>query len=167
MQKTPFAPAILLLASLAASSNAQVTPGIRVNQLGFYGAAPKAAAVVGAASEDFLLLSPNLADTVFRGKLKAAALWDPSQETARLADFGAFTQAGRYVLSVPGLGVSAPFPIDNRAHFELVRGSLRAYYYQRAGMALEAAHAGKWVSECLQRNTTCSCRFTAGGRRLR
>lgn len=143
MQKTLFA--ALLLSSLAVSSNAQVTPGIRINHLGFYGAAPKTAAVVGAATDDFYLVSPSLADTAFRGKLKAAALWEPSQETARLADFSAFTEAGQYVLAVPGLGVSAPFPIGNRSHFELTRGVLRAYYYQRAGLALEAAHAGKWA----------------------
>lgn len=134
-----------LASSLAVIGHAQVSPGIRVNQLGFYGAAPKTAAVVGAASDDFFILSPNLADTAFRGKLKAAALWEPSQESARLADFSTVVAPGQYVLSVPGLGVSAPFPIDNRAHFDLIRGSLRAYYYNRSGINLEAAHAGKWA----------------------
>lgn len=143
---TPLAP--ILAAAIAAfppPGNTAVTRDIRVNQVGFFGAGPKSAAVVGAASDDFLLLSSNLADTVFRGKLGEEARWEPSQEMARIADFGAFTAPGRYVLAIPGLGVSNAFAIGSPAQLDLARASLRAFYYQRASITLEKAFAGKWA----------------------
>jgi endoglucanase len=146
------APAILAVHALAAAAppaqgSSAVSPPFRINQIGYYGPATKVAAVVSAAADDFYVVNADRPDTVFRGKLSAEALWDASQEKARLADFSALQTPGRYVLAVPGLGVSDPFPIGSGSQLELVRGSIRAFYYQRASTALDKAHAGKWARD--------------------
>jgi endoglucanase len=145
------APALFTLAAATmppAHGNTAASPPYRINQIGYYGPATKVAAVVSTApADDFFVLAADRADTVFRGKLSAETLWDASQEKARLADFSALQEPGRYVLAVPGLGASDAFTVGSGPQLELLRGSIRAFYYQRASTPLEKAHAGKWARE--------------------
>ncbi|RYF65202.1 MAG: hypothetical protein EOO39_25270, partial [Cytophagaceae bacterium] len=50
----------------------QSAEAIRLNQVGFYPAAPKVAVVVGASANKFYLTTPDRATTVFTGVLGAA-----------------------------------------------------------------------------------------------
>ncbi|MDB5105184.1 MAG: glycoside hydrolase family 9 [Fibrobacteres bacterium] len=122
-----------------------LSPDIRLNQIGFHPQAGKKAVIVAPTASTFFIASPDLADTVFIGVLGEAKPWAPSGEQARLADFSACSRPGQYVLGVPGLGVSHPFRIDAHADLELTRGSIRAFYYQRASAVLAPANAGKWA----------------------
>ena len=122
-----------------------VSSNIRINQVGFYTKSSKLAAVVNAVGDDFFFLSSNLVDTVFRGKLGVETIWDASNEKTRLADFSEFMKPGQYVFMVPGVGVSSTFLIGDHAYLDLTRGSIRAYYYQRASQTLDKAYAGKWA----------------------
>ena len=124
------------------------SPDIRINQIGFHPQASKRAVVVnlpGTSSLPFYVITPDLADTVFRGELGAEKLWASSNEQARLADFSACVKPGQYILDVPGKGVSHPFRIDGHVDQELAKGAIRAFYYQRSSSQLTATHAGKWA----------------------
>ena len=131
---------------LLASQGTQPRPSeaIRVNQIGFYPGAPKAAFIVGDAGDTFYILTADLKDTAFTGRLRPARATSSSSDTTRAADFSALRTPGRYVVLVPGLGVSYPFEIRPRVHEELVRAALKAFYFQRASLALEPRYAGKW-----------------------
>ena len=131
---------------LLASQGTQPRPSeaIRVNQIGFYPGAPKAAFIVGHAGETFYVLTADLKDTAFTGRLRPAGATSSSSDTPRAADFSALRTPGRYVVLVPGLGVSYPFEIRPRVHEELVRAALKAFYFQRASAALEPRYAGRW-----------------------
>lgn len=133
---------------LAAAAAWSLPPSadIRLNQIGFHPQSPKKGVVVNAAAATtFFIATPDLADTVFTGPLGEEKLWPPSGEAARLADFSACAKPGQYVLGVPGIGISHPFRIDGHANLELARGSIRAFYYQRASAVLASANAGKWA----------------------
>jgi endoglucanase len=51
-----------------------------------------------------------------------------------LCDFSEFKTPGRYVLSVPGVGRSFAFPIDEQAWEVPLRVSFRGFYHQRSGI---------------------------------
>jgi endoglucanase len=143
-----FLPALSIAAFCVSSvtvSAADLSPNIRLNQIGFHPQAPKKGVVVNTEATTFFIATPDLADTVFSGALGAEYVWAPSAERARLADFSACKQPGQYVFGVPGLGVSHPFRIDGQINLEPTRGAIRAFYYQRASSILLAAHAGKWA----------------------
>src|SRR6266487_3462830 len=120
------------------------TDAIRLNQTGFYPGAPKAAFIVGAAGETFRVLTTDLSDTAFTGRLGPPRGTALSSDTTRAADFSALRTRGRYVVLVPGLGASHPFAIQPRMHEELVRAALKAFYFQRASLRLEPRYAGNW-----------------------
>ncbi|HEX8328931.1 MAG TPA: glycoside hydrolase family 9 protein [Hymenobacter sp.] len=126
--------------------NAQaLTDNIRLNQVGFYPAAPKLAVVTGAGDKAlaFRISSPDLSTTVFKGTLRPA----PGAvlgSRVRVADFSACTKPGLYVVSVPGVGKSYPFRIGPDAHLALAKAALKSYYYQRASTELPARYAGPW-----------------------
>lgn len=122
-----------------------VTARIRLNQLGFYPAAPKTAIVTGdVSSANFYITSTNLRDTVFTGTLSEEKHSAYSTIKTRAADFSSFKARGSFVLFVPGLGHSYVFQISDHANKEAAIATLKGFYYQRVSMPLEEAYAGKW-----------------------
>ena len=128
----------------------QATDEIRLNQIGFYPTSVKTAIVVDAPGlnapvAEFFVVTSDRADTVFTGSPGGEETWDPAGETARVADFSALDRTGEFVLAVPALGVSHPFEIRPYVHQDVARAALKAYYFQRASMALEPEYAGPWA----------------------
>ncbi|WP_266368951.1 glycoside hydrolase family 9 protein [Tellurirhabdus rosea] len=133
----------LLLAGVS-TVLAQTGPeAIRLNQLGFYPQAPKTAAVAADAPTAFAVVSGK--DTVFRGQLSAPRTSPYSGKKTRLADFSAVRKPGKYVLVVPGVGVSYPFEIRNNVNEPVAKASLKGFYFQRLSMPLDEKYAGKWA----------------------
>jgi endoglucanase len=133
--------AIALLAGVAPAFGA---PGaIGVNQLGFLPGAQKLAAVQAAGADRFQVRDAA-GKTVLEGRLGAAATWDASGESVRLADFSALRTPGIYRIAVAGLPDSPPFPVSATAYRALDAGAIRAYTLNRAGIALDARVAGTW-----------------------
>ncbi|HEY0780130.1 MAG TPA: glycoside hydrolase family 9 protein, partial [Gemmatirosa sp.] len=141
--------AISALGTAAATvTNGRVAPSphIHVNQVGFDPREPKAAVVVGdGGTGAFAVVTADRGDTVFAGTLAAARTWTPSNEVARLAEFGAVVRPGRYVLTVAGVGTSDPFTVRPAAAREVARAAIKAFYFQRASTDLPAQYAGRWA----------------------
>jgi endoglucanase len=133
-----------LLASAGPLRAQQPAAAIRLNQVGFYPAAPKVAVVVGATANKFYLTSPGQTTPIFTGVLGAARYDSLARQSTRPADFSGCQQVGTFVLSVPGVGVSAPFQIRPRVHAAVAQAALKAFYYQRASTALPPTYAGAW-----------------------
>ncbi|MBW8761119.1 MAG: glycoside hydrolase family 9 protein, partial [Microbacterium sp.] len=118
---------------------------VRMSQIGFLPNAPKTAVVVGATSSAFAIVSER-GDTVLRGSLSAPRSWALSgEEGIRRADFTRLTRPGRYRLVVSGVGTPAPFEIVTERLHELARATLKAFYFQRSGVPIDARYAGKWA----------------------
>lgn len=138
---------ILLLLTLSFDHLAaqNVTAGIKLNQLGFYPNAPKAAVVTGGtASGNFYITSTNLRDTAYSGTLSAERQSAYSTTKTRIADFSALAIKGSYVVLVSGVGHSYVFSISDHANAQAAVATLKGYYYQRASMPLDEPYAGKW-----------------------
>src|SRR6266480_742490 len=103
------------------------TDAIRLNQIGFYAGAPKAAFIVGQAGETFYVLTADLKDTAFTGRLGPPRGTALSSDTTRAADFSALRTPGEYVVLVPGLGASHPFAIRPRVRSEEHTSELQSH----------------------------------------
>ena len=131
---------------LCHTANAQATTeAIRLNQIGFYPDGPKTAVVVDPPTPVFHVLTADGADTLYTGTLTSPRSYTPASETVRRAEFDDFTETGEFVLAVPDLGTSHPFEIRQHIHQEIVRATIKGYYFQRASTSLHPAHADKWA----------------------
>ena len=134
----------VFLACAQPVSAQHLAEAIRVNQVGFYPAAPKVAVVVGAAAGKFYLTTPDLATTVFTGELGPQQYAELSFQQTRTANFSDFKVEGTFVLWIPGLGFSHQFQIRPGVHDAVARAALKGFYYQRASTPLPLAYAGIW-----------------------
>ncbi len=134
--------AFSLLALAALPAQAQ---GVAVNQVGYLPAAAKWAALPGGAADEFRLVRAGTDAVVLRGQLAPARTWAPAGAAVRLADFSALTAPGDYELRVDGQPASPRIRVASDAYAALTAASLKAFYFNRAGMALEPRHAGPWA----------------------
>jgi endoglucanase len=138
--------AILCIAFVLPSCAQTTPPAIRLNQLGFYPAAPKIAIITGnASSGNFYLLKAASKDTVFKNRLSDPQQSALSAAATRIADFSAFNKPGKYILYVKDIGHSYPFVIGDHVQRPVAIASLKGFYYQRVSMPLLPRYAGKWA----------------------
>nr|WP_269106788.1 glycoside hydrolase family 9 protein [Massilia sp. TS11] len=129
---------LLACVALAPLAGAQ---SIKLNTVGYAPDAAKLAVVPRTAAASFSVVDAASGQTVWRGPLQAAGVWDASGEDLQLADFSAWRQPGRYRLQVAGLPASAPFVLQPRPYDALYTAALKAFYYNRAGMAIAGPYA--------------------------
>ncbi|MDR2579758.1 MAG: glycoside hydrolase family 9 protein [Fibromonadaceae bacterium] len=119
--------------------------GARINQLG-YGEKAKKILVyknTDAANVEFRdLMTDKVVLTV---PFSPAATWEYSGESVRKADFSAITKPGLYAAYVNGTRISDNIFVRNNVYEDLLKASLKWFYYQRAGIALAPEFAGKWA----------------------
>ena len=132
---------LIFFASRAYSQS--VTNNIRLNQIGFYPGAPKIAIVLTDKGQTYTIESTD-GKIVFTGGLKQSAMADLSGKKTWIADFSALHQSGTYILNVNGYGKSYPFNIQTNVHHNIAGASIKAFYYQRASIALPEKYAGVW-----------------------
>lgn len=128
---------------------------IKVNQLGYGILAEKYALISGYADElkaadrtTFRVKRASDNAVVYTGKLKLTHDHDPqSGERIFEANFTPLLRPGTYYISVaaPGVADSLPFRIGTGLYQPLVVDAARYFYYQRQGIALDAAHAGVYT----------------------
>lgn len=141
---------VLSSSSIAGSSSSvpsNIIPSnalIKLNQVGYRPVAAKVAIVPDTGATSFSVRDTQDGTVVFEGALTAQGTWEPSNDSVRKADFSSFTTPGRYRLQVDGLVQSYEFEIAQDVYREIHNAGLKAYYFNRAGMALEEAYAGVW-----------------------
>ncbi len=125
------------------------TAGVYCNQLGFTPARDKIATVAAAgtaSAESFRIVraGASVGDgaLALEGKLTEAVLDPHSGDTVCRADFSALTQPGHYQVEVAGK-LGDPFPVHADAYRQALRSTVRAYYGQRCGCAVDLGHGYK------------------------
>ncbi len=137
---------LLCFCFCAARAAAQIAAdNIRLNQIGFYPAAPKIAVLVGTDSGAFYLADARTRKKVYTGRLSETRTNVISKKKTRIADFSAFQKPGKYILMIPDAGASYPFLIEPNVHRAAATGAVKGFYYQRASTALPEKYAGKWA----------------------
>lgn len=140
-----FALPLLTLNSFARqTADTSAVSQIRIDQIGYYPNATKIAIVLDDIGNSFMLQT-IAKKTVFKAKLKRSALPDLAGKYTRTADFTEFTKTGKYVLYVPSVGYSYPFSIQHSVHRKVAEATVKAFYYMRASIPLQAKYAGKWA----------------------
>lgn len=135
---------IIFFAKISALSQ-PAGPQFRLNQSGFYSNAPKLCAITATTTErQFFITSVDLKDTFYRGNIGPEKQSANSSLKTHIADFSLFQRTGKYVVSVPGVGKSYPFEINNQIHRAVAIASLKGFYYQRVSMSLDERYAGTW-----------------------
>ncbi|MDT0596144.1 glycoside hydrolase family 9 protein [Glaciecola petra] len=126
---------------------------IKVNQIAYLPNSTKLAVVPFETSENasiesqeqgFRIENASSGEVVFEGTLSTASLWAPANQTAKLADFSELTRPGTYVVKVDGVMQSPSFNISKDGFLATHDAALKAYYFNRAGMALSKEYAGAW-----------------------
>ncbi len=118
-----------------AASKAATLPAIRVDQIG-YGTGAAKIAVVVADAKAFSVHRVTDGGKVFEGELADPAFDPLSGDTVRLADFSGLAEAGTFEIRA-GDARSLPFRIDANPHADLLRLTMRSYYGQRCGTAVD------------------------------
>ena len=141
---------MLIAIALAACAGVQAAD-IKVNQVGFNPQSSKLALLPpGAAS---FALVDGAGKTVFQGAAGPAALWPSAAEKVRVADFSHFAVPGTYRIKA-GSASSDPFVIKAGAYAALNAASIKAFYFNRSGIALDPAHAGEFARPAGHPDTT-------------
>ena len=136
--------ALVTLAALHAARAADAS-AIQVNQVGFLPGAAKWSAVPATQAGRFQVVDDASGREVLSGMLGPAAEWAPAEAEVRMADFSALTQPGVYRLHVDGLADSPRFVVSADAYAALNAAAVKAYYFNRASIALESRYAGPYA----------------------
>ncbi|KAK5130357.1 hypothetical protein LTR08_002197 [Meristemomyces frigidus] len=118
-------------------------PAVKINQLGYVTSGPKLATVVaGSGNATQWALYNNAGDACATGRVAAPALDVASNDTVAIIDFSSFaTEGDGYTLSV-GDAKSYPFAISSTLYGPLRADSLRFFYQQRSGIAIDGDLVG-------------------------
>ncbi len=130
-----------LAVSLSVSS---AFAGPLVNQLGYYPDAEKTVVFPGNDANG-LEVRDLKGKTVLKLKAPLVYDWDYSGEEVQTFDISAVKAPGTYRLFRGGEYVGTPVVVGKNVYGDLVKASLKWFYYQRASMALEPQYAGKWA----------------------
>ena len=136
-----FCTAAFVAASLSASS---AFAGPLVNQLGYYPDAEKTVVFPGNDANG-LEVRDLKGKTVLKLKAPLVYDWDYSGEEVQTFDISAVKAPGTYRLFRGGEYVGTPIVVGKNVYGDLVKASLKWFYYQRSSMALEPQYAGKWA----------------------
>ncbi|MES1189912.1 MAG: glycoside hydrolase family 9 protein [Steroidobacter sp.] len=137
--------AALCCCVIAAHAEEATLANISVNQVGFLPDAHKVAVVPALKSLKFSIIKAGTSKVVLTGKMTASATWAPADEKVSLADFSRLANPGEYQIRVAGLPDSARFTVAADEYNTLNRAALRYYYLNRAGIAIDARHGGKYA----------------------
>ncbi|WP_414829248.1 glycoside hydrolase family 9 protein [Alteromonas sp. H39] len=116
---------------------------VYLNQWGFTPEQSKVAIVKNASSMPFTVTRLNNGAQELSATTRPSGKWEDAGMTVSLADISAITAPGEYRLSVDGAD-PVIFTVHPNPYGALHDAVIKAYYYNRAGMALDQAFAGKW-----------------------
>ena len=119
-------------------------PRVRVNQVGYLPDGPKNATIVTAATDPLPWQLTAADGTVVATGTSTPRGMDPaSGQNVQTVDFSGYTTPGAgYRLTADG-ETSYPFAIGGHVYDQLRSDSLRFFYLQRSGIAIDAALAGQ------------------------
>jgi len=128
----------------AAEAAAPAMDAILYDHLGYLPNAGKRFLVSGMTKETSWALLDSNHRAVRQGNLTPLGFWEASGDTMAVGDFSGWNRPGRYRLAV-GDSLSPEFVVSDTVYRGLSRDAVRAFFFQRCGIALDSAHAGIWA----------------------
>ena len=115
-----------------------------MNQLGLYPDAEKTVVYPGNDANGLEVRDLN-GKTVLKLDAPDVYDWEYSGEEVQTFDISAIKTPGTYRLFRGGAYVGSPITVGKNVYEDLVKASLKWFYYQRASMPLLPQYAGKWA----------------------
>lgn len=132
-----------------AESNSGRSYSIRLDQIGYQTNEGKIATIVLNGNErpvDCSVVDARDGRTVLNAKISnRPVLNKDSNENVCEVDFSAVNRPGRYFLEADGIASSELFEVADKPYAQLFRNAVRAFYFQRCGMALKKIYAHEFA----------------------
>ncbi len=152
--------ALKLVALAAIAATPAIAATAYINQIGYRPGDFKELALVDAnGNVDFV---NSAGQVVLSVTPKAASYWDASGQNVQLVDFSKLSEAGKYSIKVNGSVLRSDLVVKSQTYEEIVKASVKWFYYQRASMALEEQYAGKWARAAGHTNPTAELHNSTG-----
>jgi endoglucanase len=127
------------------TSEQKVSEDIHVNQIG-YKSNSKKIAVINGKYASFDVVDAKTNKVVLTKDLGDKISDESSGDSVCYADFSELAVKGQYYISVPNLGKSYEFKIDDEKIYTGVSDAmLKTLYYQRCGISLDSKYAGEYT----------------------
>ena len=131
-----------------------------INQIGYRPGDFKELALVDAnGNVDFV---NSAGQVVLSVTPQAASFWNASGQNVQLVDFSKLSEAGKYSIKVNGNVLRSDLVVKSQTYEDIVKASIKWFYYQRASMALESQYAGKWSRAAGHTNPTAELHNSTG-----
>jgi endoglucanase len=153
MKSTQFSGIALILLFIVACSVKNISPDIRINQLGYLPNSLKTFVVVNTNATSFKIEKNG--STIYKGELIDKGLCAASGENVKTGNFSALTDTGTYYIYIDGKGISNSFKISPDLYSEVAAASLKAFYYQRCSMPIDSAYGKEYAREAGHPDTVC------------
>jgi endoglucanase len=118
---------------------------VHFNQLGFQPSRSKIATIVNSTETAFRIRNDATGKIVFKGTLTAPISDEASGDTVRQAEFTALKKPGTYRIEI-GSALSDPFPIREDVYANALYLTMRSYYGQRCGCAVDLGSGYRHVA---------------------
>lgn len=151
-------PAWALVAAIVPSAFAATA---YINQVGYRASDAKELTIAdGNGKVEFVDASGKTVLSVDPG---AASNWQPSGQNVQLVDFSDLKDAGTYSIKLNGQVLRDDLKITSKTFEDVMKASIKWFYYQRASMALENQYAGKWSRAAGHMDQNVQFHSSAGG----
>lgn len=129
---------------LAITNASLYAADVRMNHIGFHTEATKSAVILNGTAEPIVVHNAQGA-TVATAKVSDAKVWVPSGEMASIADFSDVKVPGTYSLYQGTTKIGRDFVVSATPFQDILKGSIKFFYYQRASSAIEGSYAGAYA----------------------
>ena len=153
-QYVPMTIALLSLSTAAFSATAYI------NQVGYRTGDVKEFALTDGNGN--VEIADASGQTVLTVTPKEASYWEASGQSAQLVDFSELKTPGTYSIKVGGQVVRSDLKVADKTYEDVLKASLKWYYYQRASMALDETYAGQWKRAAGHTNPTARLHSSTG-----
>ena len=99
----------------------------------------------GKISDGFRVIDTVNNEVVYVGTLTSETKSEHTGEVNRVADFSELKKPGKYVIENDTNGRSYEFSIDENVYKDILKESMKMFYLQRCGCALDKKFAGKYL----------------------
>lgn len=134
---------------------------VRMNHIGFHTDGVKSAVILNGTAEPIVVHNAQGA-TVATATVSTAKTWAPSGEMASVADFSSVKTPGTYSLYQGTTKIGRDFTVSATPFQDILKGSIKFFYYQRATFALESTYAGVYARAGGHPDNSVSTSFVNG-----
>lgn len=131
---------VFIMLTACESKGEDVQISVLYNQVGYITDGMKLALVSPDVDEVFIMNDKG--EVTLQIMPESALYWELSGDAVRKVDFSELNKPGDYRMVVKGQEL--PFTISNKPYTDLSKASIKALYFNRSGMAIDAEYGGQW-----------------------